>query len=119
MPCNVVSRVMECSAWNTALPSSRRVHTLVRITTSGQSASPIVRSEVTELLTLRLSAACSARCCSSTAGKRGNMVCSQVLTITRLSGKVVCRRRLICAKNTPSTPRSRMRAANSPSRLML
>ena len=53
-----------------------RISVLLRATMSGQSASPMVRSEVTALLTLRLSAAWSAACCARWLARSGRAACS-------------------------------------------
>ena len=58
--CSVWSRVSSRSAAKAGELSISRVSTLVAATISGQSASPIERSDVIALLTLRLSAACAA-----------------------------------------------------------
>ena len=65
-------------AWRRARPrtparsSISCISALVRATMSGQSASPMARSEVTALLTLRLSAAWSALCCACIAARSGS-----------------------------------------------
>ena len=69
--CRVWSRVPASSAANTGEPSISCISGLLRATMSGQSASPMARSEVTALPTLRLSAAWSAPCWSLHGGQVG------------------------------------------------
>ena len=109
MPCSVRSRVPECSASNRREPSIRRIRGLLRATISGQSASPIARSELTALLTLRLSAAWSAPCWLCTAGRSGNAPCSHsccsACSPTSAELRPSCRRCANCARKTRPTPR--------------
>ena len=83
MLCKVWSREATSSASNTGESSITRIKVLARATMSGQSESPMARSELTALLTLRLSAAWSAACCVRSAPRSGNPACTQ----SRYSGE--------------------------------
>ena len=62
MSCSDCWRVVVCSAAKTGEVNIKPIKTLLRTTTSAQSASAMARSEATALLTLKLSAVCS-MCC--------------------------------------------------------
>ena len=64
MRCRVWSRVVPSSASKMGSVNIKRIRALLPDTMLDQSASLMARSELTALLTLRLSAAWSALCCA-------------------------------------------------------
>ena len=117
MPCSVSSWVVWCSAANSAEPSIRRINGLTRATIWGQSASPMARNAPTALLTLRLSAVCSAAWRASASAGLGKAACSHARTAAgaRSPAPVVrsCRRCANWLRKTSSVPRRRICSSSS------
>ena len=115
MPCSVRSRVAVCSDSNSRELNIRRIKALLRATMSGQSASPIARSELTALLTLRLSAAWSALrwICKAAASGRAwrSHSCCAMAGPASAAPRPSCRRCAIWARNTRPTPRASSRCS--------